>query len=575
MARVLKRIENEVERQYGIRPHVRDLKPMDGVEFVYCLNLTRCIGCRKCVHACVAENNQSRNPEIQYIRVLQMQNGSFDMEKAEHDYDPEKVPEKGHFYMPVQCQQCKNPPCVKVCPVHATWQETDGITVIDYDWCIGCRYCEAACPYWARHFNFTKPSIPKERINPNMAYLGNRPRRQGVMEKCHFCIQRTRAGRYPACVEVCPPGRGSSATSSIPTARSPTSSKTSGSSSSSRRNWEHRPGFSTTSTYDAQPIRNYFVFLRRCARIAFVGDWRYYAWMGVLTVFCMLGLNAYAKQFANGLIVTGMSDQVSWGVYIANFTFLVGVAAAAVMMVIPVYIYDNEELHDLVIFGELLAVAAIIMCLAFVTVDLGRPDRFWHLIPGLGQLNFPASMLSWDVIVLNGYLLLNVHICGYLLYCRYHGENRPVVLHSVCFHRDLLGCFDPHGYRISLRGIGWAAILEPGHYRSALPCLGLHGRAGADHSGAASHSPRHAIPHFRQGAADAARHRAGCHDHQRFPVDVRSLHGILRGRLAYRVVQVPVSRLSRLSCAWCPGFGRPSLLISPPWCCWCCPSAGV
>ena len=117
-----------------------------------------------------------------------------------------------------------------------------------------------------------------------------------------------------------------------------------------------------------------------------------------------------------------MSDEVSWGVYIANFTFLVGVAAAAVMMVIPVYIYDNEELHDLVIFGELLAVAAILMCLAFVTVDLGRPDRFWHLIPGIGQFNFPESMLSWDVIVLNGYLLLNVHICGYLLYSRYRGR---------------------------------------------------------------------------------------------------------------------------------------------------------
>ena len=166
-------------------------------------------------------------------------------------------------------------------------------------------------------------------------------------------------------------------------------------------------------------IRNYFVFLTRCGRIAFVGDWRYYAWMGLLTVFCLLGLNAYAKQFVHGLITTGMSDQVSWGVYISNFTFLVGVAAAAVMMVIPVYIYNNEELHDLVIFGELLAVAAIFMCLAFVTVDLGRPDRFWHLIPGIGQFNFPASMLSWDVLVLNGYLVLNVHICGYLLYCRY------------------------------------------------------------------------------------------------------------------------------------------------------------
>jgi len=179
-------------------------------------------------------------------------------------------------------------------------------------------------------------------------------------------------------------------------------------------------------------IRNYFIFLWRCGRIAFVGDWRYYAWMGLLTVFCMLGLNAYAKQFVNGLIVTGMSDQVSWGVYIANFTFLVGVAAAAVMMVIPVYIYDNEELHDLVIFGELLAVAAILMCLAFLTVDLGRPDRAWHLIPGIGQLNFPASMLRWDVFVLNGYLLLNVRMCGYLLYCRYHGK-KPALWFYIPF----------------------------------------------------------------------------------------------------------------------------------------------
>ena len=206
MERVLQRIAAEVKRDYGVTARVRDLKPMDGVEFVYALNLTRCIGCRKCVHACVAENNQSRNPEIQYIRVLRMPHGSIDMEKAEHNYDPEMVPEKGYFYMPVQCQQCKNPPCVKVCPVHATWQDKDGITVIDYDWCIGCRYCEAACPYWARRFNFTKPSLPKDKLHPDMAYLGNRPRKQGVMEKCHFCVQRTRVGRYPACVEVCPAG---------------------------------------------------------------------------------------------------------------------------------------------------------------------------------------------------------------------------------------------------------------------------------------------------------------------------------------------------------------------------------
>ncbi len=171
-------------------------------------------------------------------------------------------------------------------------------------------------------------------------------------------------------------------------------------------------------------MRSYLIFLRRCFRLAFIGDWRYYAWLGALTVLCMLGLNAYAKQFVAGLSATGMTDQVSWGVYIANFTFLVGMAAAAVMMVIPVYVYKNEDLHDLVIFGELLAVAAILMCLAFVTVDLGRPDRFWHLIPGIGVFHFPGSMLSWDVLVLNGYLLLNLHICGYTIYCRYCGR-RP------------------------------------------------------------------------------------------------------------------------------------------------------
>ena len=98
--------------------------------------------------------------------------------------------------------------------------------------------------------------------------------------------------------------------------------------------------------------RNYLVFLWRCASIAFDGDWRYYTWMGMLSIIVLLGINSYARQFANGLIVTGMSDQVSWGVYIANFTFIVGVAAAAAMLVIPVYVYNNKELHDLVIFGE-------------------------------------------------------------------------------------------------------------------------------------------------------------------------------------------------------------------------------
>jgi len=141
--------------------------------------------------------------------------------------------------------------------------------------------------------------------------------------------------------------------------------------------------------------------------------------MLVLSLISLVGLNAYCKQFVQGLSTTGMTDQVSWGMYIANFTFLVGMAAAAVMLVIPVYVYKNKELHDLVIFGELLAVAAIVMCLLFVTADLGRPDRFHHM---LLRFNFPISMLTWDVLVLNGYLALNLHICGYLVYCAYKKE---------------------------------------------------------------------------------------------------------------------------------------------------------
>ena len=206
MLAALDRIRAQVKRRFDVDPEVRDVKPRDGVEFVYALNLSRCVGCRKCVHACVAENNQSRDPEIQYIRVLEMPRGTTDIERGNHHYDRPTVPDDEHYYMPVQCHQCANPPCVKVCPVEATWQEPDGITVIDYDWCIGCRYCEAACPYWARRFNYAEPELPKEELNPNMSYLSNRPRPKGVMEKCTFCLHRTREGKLPACLEVCPVG---------------------------------------------------------------------------------------------------------------------------------------------------------------------------------------------------------------------------------------------------------------------------------------------------------------------------------------------------------------------------------
>ncbi|MHC4427395.1 MAG: 4Fe-4S dicluster domain-containing protein [Planctomycetota bacterium] len=206
MEEVLERIRGQVERRYGKRPEIRDVRPTPGVEFVFALNLSRCNGNRRCVYACVAENNQSRDPQLQYIRVIEMPRGTTELEQGNHHFERDTVPDAEHYYMPVQCHQCANPPCTKVCPVEATWQESDGITVVDYDWCIGCRYCEAACPYWARRFNFTEPRIPPEDLNPNMSYLSNRPRTKGVMEKCTFCLHRTRAGRLPACLEACPTG---------------------------------------------------------------------------------------------------------------------------------------------------------------------------------------------------------------------------------------------------------------------------------------------------------------------------------------------------------------------------------
>jgi len=167
---------------------------------------------------------------------------------------------------------------------------------------------------------------------------------------------------------------------------------------------------------------SYLRFLWRIVIDATDGSGWFYAWMILLTAVALVGVHAWATQVRDGMIVTAMTDHVSWGLYIANFTFMVGLAAGGVMMVIPAYLYHDEEMHDVVIVGEMLAIAAIVMCIGFVVVDLGRPDRFWHIIPFIGQFNWPLSMLTWDVIVLNGYLLLNLHICGYLLYMRFLGK---------------------------------------------------------------------------------------------------------------------------------------------------------
>lgn len=167
------------------------------------------------------------------------------------------------------------------------------------------------------------------------------------------------------------------------------------------------------------------------------GSRTYYVWIFTLLAVMAVGVIAYAWQLSHGLIVTAMRDQVSWGFYISNFTFLVGVAAAAVLLVIPAYVYHWKPIKEIAVLGEMLAVSAMVMCLLFVTVDIGRPDRFWHLIPKVGILNFPQSLLAWDVVVLNTYLVLNLVIAVYILYNLYHRREpnkaftTPLILFSI------------------------------------------------------------------------------------------------------------------------------------------------
>jgi Ni/Fe-hydrogenase subunit HybB-like protein len=159
-------------------------------------------------------------------------------------------------------------------------------------------------------------------------------------------------------------------------------------------------------------IKNFFIALRQI----FIGNRAYYLWVAFLSFFILLGLSAYMDQFHRGLITTAMRDQVSWGLFISNFTFLVGVAAAAVLLVVPAYLYNFKPIKEIVLFGELLAVTAICMCILFILVDMGQPTRVWHILPFIGAMHFPASLLAWDVVVLNGYLAINGIVAFYVLY---------------------------------------------------------------------------------------------------------------------------------------------------------------
>jgi molybdopterin-containing oxidoreductase family membrane subunit len=161
------------------------------------------------------------------------------------------------------------------------------------------------------------------------------------------------------------------------------------------------------------------------------GSRGYFLWIALCLALVATGVYGYSIQFTEGLVSTGLRDPVSWGFYIGNFTFLVGVAAAAVILVIPAYVYHWKPIKELAVLGEVLAISALTMCMLFVTIDVGRPDRLLHIMPIIGDLNVPSSLLAWDVVVLNLYFALNLGVSTYALMSYFRGGEAKAKLFMV------------------------------------------------------------------------------------------------------------------------------------------------
>ena len=189
--------------------------PVRGAKFGMMIDVGACVGCRRCQHACRLENNIPDAPSnMHWIDLYEMENStpvtaveSIPPLGAVIDYT--ESPKDDHWYLSFNCFHCSNPPCTRVCPTGATYLDEDGLVLINYDLCIGCRYCMAACPYNARRFNWWEPQHLPSRTNPvdgSVVFLNEEVplRERGVTEKCTFCVHRVRDGLSPKCVEVCP-----------------------------------------------------------------------------------------------------------------------------------------------------------------------------------------------------------------------------------------------------------------------------------------------------------------------------------------------------------------------------------
>ena len=163
-------------------------KGIPGKKFVMVIDLSRCKNLKKCQEAC--NHMHHLHPGQNWLKVYSMQD----------------APHTAPYWQPSICMHCDEPPCVKVCPVDATFKRQDGIVLIDSDRCVGCRFCMAACPYSTRVFNWEKPDIPEEIASQEYSCETSMPQKKGTVGKCDFCPDMVRKGELPHCVSACPNG---------------------------------------------------------------------------------------------------------------------------------------------------------------------------------------------------------------------------------------------------------------------------------------------------------------------------------------------------------------------------------
>lgn len=230
-------------------------------------------------------------------------------------------------------------------------------------------------------------------------------------------------------------------------------------------------------TFLKERISRYIDFSIFSLRAILRGGVAYYAWVGFLVVLISIGLYGYYQQYLYGHIVSNMNDSIPWGFFIGTYAFLVGVAAAAVALAVPGYVYHWEPIREVVILGEIIAISALVMSILFVMADLGHPERFMHLIPFLGRPNLPLSMIAMNVMILNGYLILNILIVTYFLYCSFtkHHYNKVFFMTlmltsipaAICIHATTAFIFAV----LPARPFWHSAILVPRFISTAL-CAG-------------------------------------------------------------------------------------------------------